>query len=685
MQIARLASTNWLVVVGLLFFACTVPVPAPPPSEQTPGTFTVGGTVTGLGSGKSVVLQNNAADDLTVSTNGAFTFATPLREGSTWAITVKTHPNGQTCQVTGGSGTLSGAAITSAAVTCTTNTFSVGGTVSGLGQGRTVVLQNNAGDDLTVSANGAFTFATAVADGSTWAVTVLTQPTGETCQVANGAGTVSGAAVTSAVVTCTKNNYTVGGTVSGLGSGKSVVLQNNLADDLTVSASGAFTFATPLVDGSAYSVTVKTQPAGHTCTANQGTGVVNAANVNTVSVVCLQSGSPDNSFGTGGSTWSSTGGLSSIAMAVILQPDGKVVAGGSIGLGNDWHFALARYNPSGSLDTTFDSDGWATASFSDGGYETAYALALQPDGKIIAAGGADTSYALARFDPDGSLDTTFGTNGKVSGAISAGYDSFAGVALASDGKIVGAGVAYDGGGNYAALVARYNSDGSPDTRFGTGGIVVYDNSTTGSYEAAEEVTVLSDLSIVTAGQVVKSGKRYIALAKFSSDGIPDNAFSSFVGAAGGDSAAYGLAVQPDGKIVVGGYTTNVAGTDEGIVALRVLANGTLDSTFGTGGIAYSLLGPSFDRAYGLALQTDGKIVLAGKATEGGEEKFLIARYTSAGVLDADFGTNGVTTLALNTGDDGAEGVVIQPDGKIVAVGYTSVGSLANVAVARVNP
>ncbi|HSQ64653.1 MAG TPA: glycine rich domain-containing protein [Polyangiaceae bacterium] len=169
-----------------------------------PGSFTVGGTVTGL-SGTGLVLQDNGGDDLTVSANGAFTFATPLADGSAYAVTVKTQPTGpvQTCTVTSGSGKVAGAKVTNVAVACVTNEFSVGGTVSGLPTGQTLVLQDNGSDDLTLTASGAFAFATKVQSGQPYAVTVLTQPASGPCTVQNGSGTVGAADITSVAVVCT--------------------------------------------------------------------------------------------------------------------------------------------------------------------------------------------------------------------------------------------------------------------------------------------------------------------------------------------------------------------------------------------------------------------------------------------------------------------------------------------------
>lgn len=188
--------------------------------------------------------------------------------------------------------------------TTTTETFSIGGTTSGLSG--TVVLQNNAADDLSLTANGAFTFATSVASGATYAVTVLTQPIGQTCSVSSGSGTVT-AAVTSVSVVCSATTHAVGGIISGLSG--TVVLQNNAGDNLSLTANGALTFATAVAYGSAYAVTVLTQPTGQTCSVSGGSGTI-AGDVTSVSVVCST-----NSYTVGGT-------LSGLSGTLVLQNNG---------------------------------------------------------------------------------------------------------------------------------------------------------------------------------------------------------------------------------------------------------------------------------------------------------------------------------------------------------------------------
>jgi hypothetical protein len=174
------------------------------------GTYSIGGMLSGLAAGNSVELQNNGGDTLIRSSDGAFTFSTPLLDGSAYAVTVSNQPTApnQTCSVSQGSGSVAGSDVSNITVTCTTHTYSVGGTLSGLGSGRSVVLRNNGGDDLSLSANGSFNFATALADGSAYAVSVATQPNGQTCAVSQGSGTLAGADVSSVQVSCSTATVT---------------------------------------------------------------------------------------------------------------------------------------------------------------------------------------------------------------------------------------------------------------------------------------------------------------------------------------------------------------------------------------------------------------------------------------------------------------------------------------------
>jgi hypothetical protein len=270
------------------------------PGDTTAATYTVGGTVTGL-SGSGLVLQNNLGSNLTVTAGQTtFTFAGGLTTGTAYAVTVATQPGtpAQTCTVAQGTGTIGTVDVSDVAVTCVTNTFTIGGTISGL-LGTGLVLRNNGGDDLTVAANATnFTFATSVASGATFAVTIQTQPSApiQTCTLMGNTGTVGSAAVTGVAINCATDAALVGGTVIGLAG--TLVLRNNGADTQTVTSNGSFSFPTPVASGGAYAVTVLTQPTNpsQTCAVSNDTGTVSSTNVTSVMVTCTT-----NAYTVGGS------------------------------------------------------------------------------------------------------------------------------------------------------------------------------------------------------------------------------------------------------------------------------------------------------------------------------------------------------------------------------------------------
>ena len=254
-----------------------------------PKTYTVGGMVSGL-AGTGLVLQNNAGDDLAVSSNGTFVFATAVAGGGAYAVSVKTQPSAptQTCAAAGASGTVASADVADVVVTCVTNTYQVKAVVSGLA-GAGLILEDNAADDLAVAADGTSTFATAVKSGAAYSVSIKVQPSAlsQTCTAANASGTVTNADI-SVTVTCVTNTYSVGGTISGL-TGTGLTLQDNGTDSLSITANGTFKFAHPVASGGTYNVSVSIQPGTPTqsCSVAGGAGGITNANVNNVVVTCV--------------------------------------------------------------------------------------------------------------------------------------------------------------------------------------------------------------------------------------------------------------------------------------------------------------------------------------------------------------------------------------------------------------
>ncbi|MBM3338417.1 MAG: hypothetical protein FJY62_00290 [Betaproteobacteria bacterium] len=249
-------------------------------------TLAVTGIVSGLGLGKQVTLLNNSSDALSVVSNGNFTFGTPVVFDSSYAVTIGTQPTGQICSVRNGSGSGVVADVKTISVVCSDITYRVSGIVSGLAKGRQVTLANNAGNSVTVYADGSFEFAPVAYQGN-FAVTVATQPLGQVCTVSNGVGAGVVADINTVMVRCSDVTFRVYGTVSGLSEGKQVTLLNNAGDPKTVYANGSFVFGTAIAYNGSYAVTVGTQPTGrHVCSVSSAAGAGVTADVRSVAVVC---------------------------------------------------------------------------------------------------------------------------------------------------------------------------------------------------------------------------------------------------------------------------------------------------------------------------------------------------------------------------------------------------------------
>lgn len=392
-------------------------------------------------------------------------------------------------------------------------------------------------------------------------------------------------------------------------------------------------------------------------------------------------GDLDGSFGAGGTvvTPISPGVSHELADGMALQADGKIVVVGFAVMPGGNVFLVTRYNPDGSLDTTFDGDGKVTTGFGAGG-SYAYAVVIQPDGKILVVGNADTpsstnDFGLARYNVDGSLDTSFGIGGKVTTNFGS-YDFAADVALQTDGRIVAAGWA-----NSSRFgVARYNADGSLDASFDGDGMVMTDIGERGAWLQA--LAIQPDGRIVVAGCTRDWGGNNcddFALARYNVDGGLDTTFGSSgivittIGTGTGDGVGSVL-IQPDGRIVAVGISDSHDATGEDVALARYYADGSLDASFGAGGIVVTTLSPGADGAMDAVLQPNGKIVAIGLADMGAETgfDFALVRYNPNGSLDTTFDNDGiVTTDVAGANTDAAFAGALQPDGKIVAAGWVA--------------
>jgi uncharacterized delta-60 repeat protein len=398
-----------------------------------------------------------------------------------------------------------------------------------------------------------------------------------------------------------------------------------------------------------------------------------------VSKVLANAGDLDPTFGGDGKVISElTSGTDSI-MDIAIQPDGKILAAGT----SFGDFAVARYNSDGTLDSAFGSGGVATADF-DGFQDFGYAVALQQDGKIIVVGWAIVAsaqdFGLVRFNSNGSLDTTFGTGGFVNTNFDTGNDSAYDVAIQSDGKIVVVGdVAI--GGLFEFGIARYNSNGSLDGSFGTGGKV---SNLPQGY--ASGVAVQSDGKIVAVGRIITGSDVDFAIARYNSNGSLDTTFNStgevITDLGGMDDNLEEVAIQSDGKIVVVGSSR--PSSDWDFAVARYNSNGSLDSTFGSGGAVITDFTLQDDGAFSVAIDSNSKIVVAGLAViNGNPEDTAVVRYNSDGSLDSGFGTGGKVTFDYANSLDYAEALALHADGKIVVAGESAAPTYA-FAIARLD-
>jgi uncharacterized delta-60 repeat protein len=401
-------------------------------------------------------------------------------------------------------------------------------------------------------------------------------------------------------------------------------------------------------------------------------------------------GSLDSCFGTGGRVVTTvnfaTG--SCYAYDVAVQPDGRVVVAAfgynyPSGTGSD-HYVL-RYNTDGSFDGSFGSGGVARLGFSGG---VPFGMAIQPDGKIVVCGDAPFSgqtngFSVARLTPDGSLDATFGQNGRVVFNFEKGKSATCQtIALQSNGFIVLAGKSE---GNFAA--ARLTSFGALDPGFNdTGKLLLKStrNTIQPNYAAAVAIQTVTvggvpqEKIVLVANQPNVSGVLDFATLRLNPNGTLDTSFGSggkvVTDFAGYDDQVKGVAIDASGRVVVAGFATTAGPIGTMYAVARYTASGQLDLSFGSGGKA--LAGTRFrNRLYGVAIQGDGKIVASGLVeSDAGAvvaDDFATVRFEASGALDATFGPDGtgiVITDFEGAGDEAYGGVALAPDGGILAAG-----------------
>lgn len=391
-------------------------------------------------------------------------------------------------------------------------------------------------------------------------------------------------------------------------------------------------------------------------------------------------GDLDPNFGSGGKVVTAIG-ISASAYSVIEQTDGKLVAAGYSDDGSGLEFALVRYNSDGSLDTTFDDDGKVITNIGSGS-SNAQSVIQQADGKLVVAGsgtdGSQGSFALARYNDDGTPDIHFGNGGVVTTSINAESAQASSLIQQKDGKLVAAGRTHDGS-KFRFLIIRYNADGTPDKSFGDNGVVL-----TGIEDGSAVISSViqqQDGKLVAAGYWFSGAKSNLMIARYNKNGALDQSFSS-----GGlikwnrTTATYyinSIIEEPGGKLVVAGYVNEASVSKYYVVHFN--KDGSFDNYFGE---IKTQIGAGSSSAFSMVRQFDGSIVVAGQSGDN-PVKFSMARYTPLNrSLDAGFGIGGKVVTGFGSGTDSAKAIIQQRDGKLVAAGSGWTGTGFQFAIAR---
>jgi uncharacterized delta-60 repeat protein len=370
--------------------------------------------------------------------------------------------------------------------------------------------------------------------------------------------------------------------------------------------------------------------------------------------------------------------------AVAIDAKGRIVVAGSTQTAKP-DFAVARFLPNGAPDTEFSKDGRVTVDL--GGADYGFDLALQPDGKIVVAGERDTktqnAFALARLMPKGGLDKDFGGgDGIVLTDFGKRYQGANAVVVYPNGNIAAGGFASNGStGRWA--IARYGPKGVLDKSWGKDGRVTVDLSS--SDESIRDLLFVPGGKLVGVGYAESGLIPRFAVARFRPKGTLDPGFGDkgfkLTDVSKGSDIGYGAALQPDGKIVVVGYANNAGKADWGLV--RYGAKGRLDQTFGGDGKVVTKMTNEYEFASAVGVQANGRLVVAGRASrEGTADNFGVFRYKPGGALDQSWSGNGKTFTDFGSGNDTARDVAIQENGKIVVAGDGQVEGAHRFAVAR---
>jgi uncharacterized delta-60 repeat protein len=368
-----------------------------------------------------------------------------------------------------------------------------------------------------------------------------------------------------------------------------------------------------------------------------------------------------------------------LGQSVLVQPDGRILLAGSSQVGGFAGFALVRFQVDGSLDAGFNASASYTSPQGSSG-DNALSAALQADGKVVLAGVSNgypgnSDFAVLRYNADGSLDTSFSQDGKLTTSLSTSYDVAYGVVVQHDGKMVVAGRSV--GSNQDLAVVRYHANGSLDTSFSEDGKVITPVGT--EHDEGLSLALQPDGKILVAG----SSQSDFALLRYNTDGSLDTSFSGdgilTTDIASSNDSGQSVTLQPDGKIIVAGYSSG------DIALVRYHTDGSLDASFSGDGKLTTDIGFRSDVGYSLTLQPDGKMLVVGSSSRNNNSDFAVLRYNTDGSLDTGFSQGGVVLTSLGSGNDVAYSVSVQSDGKILVAGSSHNGRNEDFALVRYLP
>ena len=655
-----------------------------------PLTFSVQGVLSNFIEGRDMTIElnsNSVNESQELGEDGSFQFESRVPSGESYSVSITVPADGMDCSVSNGTGVIIDQDITDVSIDCTPQSFFVGGNVNGHpGEAQLSLTNTENGSVLNIFGDTFFNFPDQTDSGEAYNVTVTANPPGHTCSVTNGSGTVFDSNINNISVDCVPNTVSIGGSVAGLDSGDTLILRNNGADQLNLTEDGSFVFANEINEGSSYDVTIFSAPSGKFCILTDGQGTANT-DINNISVDCVPVaiGVVDTTFQNSGVLRREHTSGNAVLPRVRIDSNGKLVFAGSISFGTDYE--LCRFESDGSVDTGFaggvgclrinalEDFPEASVQFID--------MILDAQDQAIVVGRVDGQNAMVnRHLSSGPLDSTFGSSGTFhrtntcsSGAGFSSGDLARAVITdpaTNDVFVVGSS-SVTGSSDQGKAWWSLTSSGTLETSFignqGVPGITCSSESSGTEFETLDAVLLDSYGRSVAGGQFDGD----VRVIRLLSDGSPDASFGNANPQNGvlsldlGESErVFDLEIDSQGRIYVG------IRKDSAFNVARLNTDGTLDTSYGTGGIASTSLAGD-ETLNAMALDAAGQVVAVGTNAN---QQMQIVRFTTDGTFDTSFGSNGFLLLSSVLGgtNQSATDLAIDDEGNIFVSGFASNGS-----------